>query len=157
MSGADDAREAVQTVLSNHRRWLNAAMAEFTDNCVRAAATSDIVEAFTAAADVIMAIQHLAKLAEQSEQQIREVLAGQMMETGCFHADGTSLSVTLTRKRATVDITDAAAIPEVYKRQPPPAPDKRTILHILERGGRVPGATLVRPNDYYVMIRPKKD
>ena len=70
-----------------------------------------------------------------------------MQATGVGEVATDEWGAKLAKKPASVNITDAAAIPPAYMRQPeppPPAPDKKAIADALKTGAIVPGAELVQ-------------
>lgn len=156
MSGEDEAREAVQAALREHHTAVRQAAQDMAVAVARATHEGDLVEAFAYTADVLLAAEHLRKTAAAAEQAMRATLAAQMTETGCFRADNGELSVYLAKRRARMEIDNPGMIPDVFYFQPPPELDKQRMLQVLEAGGPVPGAHLVRPNDFVVNVRVKQ-
>ncbi len=79
--------------------------------------------------------------AENKAKALREALLNLIVETGApaFSIGTHTISTAETRR---VHITDEAAIPPEFMRQPPPKPDTEVIRRKLAAGQSVPGAML---------------
>jgi hypothetical protein len=88
-----------------------------------------------------------AKATAARADALLEYASKTMQATGVGDVATDEWAAKLAKKPASVNITDAAAIPPAYMRQPetpPPAPDKKAIGDALKTGVIVPGCELVQ-------------
>jgi hypothetical protein len=104
----------------------------------------DMVPAAEAYIPLILALEEAAEALASAEKRLRDVLATVMSETGCttLRSPDGSHTASVSDGRASVQITDANALPPDLMRQPPPAPDKAAIAKLLKQGVAVAGAVL---------------
>ncbi len=85
------------------------------------------------------------KAIEQRADNVREYLLTNMQRTGITKIESPYFRISVKQNPASVVITDEAAIPAKYMRQPPipaPAPDKKELKAGLEFGENIPGCHL---------------
>ena len=79
--------------------------------------------------------------------KIRDYLQAQMARTQITKIDAPHFALTIKKNPPGVDVFDAAAVPDEFKRIPPipmPEPDKSKIKDALKAGTDVPGARLTQ-------------
>ena len=84
---------------------------------------------------------------EKRAESLRDYILRAMEGTGVLKIECPEFALSVKKKPPSVDVFDAAQIPDVYMRQPeppPPAPDKILIKRALGDGLDVPGARLVQ-------------
>jgi hypothetical protein len=101
----------------------------------------DILGTMQAAVGLILALEEQADASKRAAEQIRAALLTAL--------DGTTGQIrvgihtaTVAKARASLVITDDAAIPPSFMEQPPPRADKAAILKALKAGAIVPGVAL---------------
>ena len=115
---------------------------------------TDIEAVLFRAARALIAIESVVAQADAHVKALRAGLVAVMEETGApsldigTHTVGTSL-------RRSVYVTDEAALPISFMRQPPPKPDTDAIGKALRAGATVPGAELGNGVPF-LSIRSKK-
>ncbi|MDR2219763.1 MAG: siphovirus Gp157 family protein [Methylobacillus sp.] len=87
------------------------------------------------------------KALENRAGRIRAYLLQNMQRTGITEISCPHFKLSVRNNPASVQIEDAAAIPQEYMRQPeppPPAPDKKLIAEVIKSGKEVPGCRLTQ-------------
>jgi hypothetical protein len=87
----------------------------------------------------------------KSAARLREAMRQSLIATGTKSVRTDLFTIGLTASPERVEVTDLAAVPQMYRRAPPPpppmrewAPDKDTAKRDLKGGSEIPGLTLVR-------------
>lgn len=155
MSGAASARETIRKVLEATYKPTFRAGRDYADAYQKAVAADDLVEALAHTVDLILAAEHLQKLADEAAKAARASLATTMEEVGCPQIASGHFSAHLHRKPVVLAIGDPKLIPPEYLIQPPPVPDRKQIRDVLETGKNVPGAALIIPNQMVLSIRSR--
>jgi hypothetical protein len=101
----------------------------------------EILGTMQAAVSLILALEEQAETSAHYAKQVRAgLLAALEGTTGQVHAG--IHTATVSKGRASVVITDPAAVPHEFLSQPAPQPDKAIILTEIKAGKTVPGAAL---------------
>lgn len=101
----------------------------------------DILGTMQAAVSLVLALEEQEQASKAAAEIARSALLAALEgTTGQVIAGIHTASV--TKGRASVAITDDAAIPPKFMEQPPPRADKAAILKAIKAGGSVPGAVL---------------
>jgi hypothetical protein len=87
----------------------------------------------------------------------RDALREMIEDTGMPAVRGRHHTAALTASPPSVVITDAAALPARFLRQPPPEPDKEAIRTAIASGETVPGALLSNPPQTLRINTNRKD
>lgn len=108
-------------------------------------------------AEAAMLDAEAARLAARSSSlkkaaaRLREAMRQSLLATGTKSVRTQLFTIGLAAGAERVEVTDLAAIPEVYRRAPPPPPpprewppDKDTAKRDLKAGAQIPGLALVR-------------
>jgi hypothetical protein len=101
----------------------------------------DILGTMQAAVALILALEEQAKVSAEYAGQMRAGLLAALEGTTGQVIAGIH-TATVANGRASVAITDDAAIPPSFMVQPPPQADKAAILKAIKAGATVPGAAL---------------
>lgn len=157
MSGADEARDAIRRTLVAVYPAVHSAGVAYVKAYKDAIASDDLVDTMRNTVLAILAAEQLQAMAEEAQKSARAMLCAQMAETGATSIQTDSQTAYIARKAAWVSIDQEDLLPPDYMRQPPAAPDKKAIKAAIEGGEDVPGCTLVRPNDFSLVIRSKKE
>jgi hypothetical protein len=103
---------------------------------------------------MILAAEHLEKIADEAAKAARASLAATMEAVGCFNIhSGTDVSAHLHRKPTVLSIDPKATIASEYLIQPAPVPDRKRIRAAIEAGQDVPGCSIIRPNELSLVLR----
>jgi hypothetical protein len=153
MSGAASARDTVRKLLVELYRPVHAAGKAYVDAHQKAITADDLVEVLGHTVDLILAAEHLEKIADEAAKAARASLAATMEATGATQIASGPVTAHIARKGVYVKLDDGANIPEQYMTHPAPTPDKAALRKALEAGEHLPGISLVRPNDFQLAIR----
>lgn len=156
MSGADEATAAIHKAARVVYAPVHAAGVAYVKAHQAAMASTDLVETMQHTVALALAAEHLKEMATEAEKQARAVLCEQMTETGATTIQTDAHTAYISRKPAWVSIDQEDMLPPEYMRQPPPQIDKKAVKSAIEGGEDIPGCSLVRPNDYTLVIRAKK-
>ena len=104
----------------------------------------DVLAAMGAVVPLILDCEAAAEAHAVRAKWLRRVLADVLHESGAPSIESRDrLHVaSVSAGSASVIVTDEAAIPPSFKRQPPPAADKSAIAKAIKAGAKVPGAEL---------------
>lgn len=155
MSGADAARDQLRQTLLAHQGPITRATTDYQQALAEALAQLDLVRAFIAAGDVILAAEHLKQVAEEAAQAMRKALPDQMADVGCFRAGSDTVTLSLRQRPPTLSIGGMAQIPSTFMRQPPPQPDRAMLIRALNSGTLIKDVALITHNDYTLTITVK--
>ena len=117
----------------------------------KARAVAMVAVNLTATAEAYKA--HAKKAAERAAaisrraEWLEHYLLTCMESCGISEIKGDAISLTIRNNPQSVEIFDAAQIPESMLRHPeppPPAPDKKKILDAMKAGEEIPGARIIR-------------
>lgn len=117
-------------------------------------AATDIEAVLFRAARALIAIEGAAIQAETHAKALRAGLLAVMEDTGAPSLDIGTHTISTSLRRS-VYVTDEAALPISFMRQPPPKPDTEAIGQALRAGATVPGAELGNGVPF-LSIRSKK-
>ncbi len=102
---------------------------------------TDLIACASSVVSLIIALEDARDAADALARQAREALT-ETLEATTGRVKAGIHTASTSNGRQSVAITDDAAIPAEYLRQPPPQPDKAAILAALKEGRAVPGAVL---------------
>lgn len=102
---------------------------------------ADVLSALKASGNLLLACEAMAEMGNATCKALRAAMAEVMADTGATAVDLPHHRVSLVDGKASVVITDEAAIPAQFMEQPPPKPNKDAIAAAL-KAGPVPGAML---------------
>lgn len=157
MSGSNQARDALHKVARDLYGSVHAAGSAYVKAHQATVTATDLVETMQHTVGLILAAEQLKERAEEAEKSARAALVEQMSETGATTIQTAGQTAYISRKAAWVSIDQEDMVPPDYMKQPPPTVDKKAIKAAIEAGGEVPGCTLIRPNDYSLVIRARKE
>lgn len=92
-------------------------------------------------------MSHRRKVIQNRAESIREYVKDCMENAGVTKVETPWFAISVKKNPPSVEIVDEMAIPEIYKKTPPPPPakpDKKLIADILKGGQEVPGAKLTQ-------------
>lgn len=153
---ATAAREALQRAVKDAYGLAHQGGVGFHRAAAEVAKADDILATMAQAISAITAAEELAEAADMAVKSMRAALAEQLAETGAEKVSNGYHTAYLSKRPASVAITEPAAIPREYWVQPPPAPDKRAIMRAINDGVDVPGAEKVVPNEPLLVIKSRQ-
>lgn len=101
----------------------------------------------------IKRLQALKKQRQNAADKLKEYLLSNMQEAGIDRIEGPLITISIRNNPESVDVFDAAQIPQEFMRQPetpPPAPDKTAIKAAIKEGKDVPGCRLTRSQKLHI-------
>jgi hypothetical protein len=157
VSHADTARIALQDEIRRTYKPVWDAGTSYSNTYLQVGKATDIVETMQRTVDLVLAASHLAEMAAEAEKTARSILSEQMTETGATSIQTDGHTAYLARKPAFVSVDQPNLVPHELMTQPAPVIDKRAIKAAIESGTEVPGCTIVRPNEFALVIRGRSN
>ena len=81
---------------------------------------------------------------ENNVTRIKEALKGGMMRLGMDKHKSPLFTVSITKPRDRVEVTNIAAVPSEFIKQAEPTVDKKAVMDAIKGGGQVPGVNIVQ-------------
>lgn len=132
-----DAMTLAASIVSGDHRMGRAARDAAADVMLE----DDLILTATAMVPLILALEEQEAVAKDNAAKARAALCAALEATTGRVKAGIHTATTSAGK-ASVTVTDDAAIPPSFMRQPPPQPDKAAILAAIKAGATVPGVVL---------------
>ncbi|MCY9513274.1 siphovirus Gp157 family protein [Paenibacillus apiarius] len=89
---------------------------------------------------------------ENNIARMKEAMKGGMLRIGMDKHKSPLFSVSITKPRDRVEVTNVLAVPSDYIKQPEPQVDKKAVMDALKGGAAIPGVTMVQ-GESGLMIR----